>query len=199
MLQSPLLPKLTIALALSLWFAAPAVADMQSDLSGRLDRLEKDVARARSDVQVAQLYNRPPADVPAGDAGGYSGGGQDTAGLDVRVDRLENQMRTLNGQIEQMQFDIHRLDDQLRKFQQDVDFRFQDNGRGGAPAAGPARAGQRHSEGDDQSLPAAAAPVDQSAAAFGAPGPGTRSADAFDPSSRPQCAGRPAHHRHAAG
>ena len=104
----------------------------------------------------------------------------------------KNQMRTLNGQIEQMQFDIHRLDDQLRKFQQDVDFRFQDSGRGAAPPATPARAGQRHGEIDDQSLPAAAsAPVDRSAATFGAPGRGTRSADAFDPSADPDAPGAP--------
>ena len=32
----------------------------------------------------------------------------------------------MNGQIEQMQFDNRKLADELRKFQQDVDFRFQE-------------------------------------------------------------------------
>lgn len=191
MLHSPLLPKLTISLALMLWFAAPAAADMQADLSGRIDRLENDLAHARSEMQLAQLYNQPPANIPGGDSGSFNGAGQDTAGLDVRVDRLENQMRTLNGQIEQMQFDIQRLDDQLRKFQQDVDFRFQDSGHGGAPVRSPPPAGQRHSESDDQTLPASAAPADQSAAAFGAPGRGTKRDDAFDPSADPDAPGAP--------
>lgn len=186
MLQSRLFPKLSTALALAVCFAAPAAADTRSDLSGRLDRLEQDVAHAQSAMQVAQSYNRPPADVPES---GYGGGGPDAAGLDVRVDRLENQMRTLNGQIEQMQFDIHRLDDELRKFQQDVDFRFQDGGRGGAPAQAPARPAQHHSELEDQISPAA--PAEPSAPTFGAPGRGTKGADAFDPSSDPNAPGAP--------
>jgi tol-pal system protein YbgF len=190
MLQSAFLPKLTIALALMLWLAAPAAADTQTDLSGRIDRLEHDLAHARSDMQLAQLYNRPPGNIPGSDGDGYSGAGQDAAGLDVRVDRLENQMRTLNGQIEQMQFDLQRLDDQLRKFQQDVDFRFQDSGHG-APVRSPPPAGQRHSESDDQTVPASAASVEQSAAAFGASGRGTKRDDAFDPSADPDAPGAP--------
>ena len=190
MLHTSLLPKWTIALVLPLWFAAPAAADSPTGLSARLDRLEKAVARAQSAVQVAQLYNQPqyeqpPANVPGGENGGY--GGQDAAALDVRVDRLENEMRTLNGQIQQMQFDIHRLDDQLHKFQQDVDFRFQDIGHGGAPA----RAGQHHSENDVPTAPPSASPIDQSATTFGAPGPGTRSDDAFNPAANPNAPGAP--------
>ena len=44
----------------------------------------------------------------------------------VRVDRLENKLRSMTGQIEQLQFQNKRLEDALRKMQQDVDFRFQD-------------------------------------------------------------------------
>jgi tol-pal system protein YbgF len=51
---------------------------------------------------------------------------QDAAELLVRVNRLENQMRTLSGQLEQAQFENRRLQDQLKRFQEDVEFRFQD-------------------------------------------------------------------------
>jgi tol-pal system protein YbgF len=181
--------KLTIALAAAAMLcAAPAFAETRADLADRIGMLEKNAAQARTELQVAQAYNRPPADVPGG--GGY-GGGQDAAGLDVRVDRLENQMRTLNGQIEQMQFDIKRLDDELRKFQQDVDFRFQDNGHGAPPVAPPPRAGQRHSEITDPSVPAAANSVDSASAQYGAPGRGRRTSDAFDPSADPNAPGAP--------
>ena len=44
----------------------------------------------------------------------------------VRVNRLEGQVRQLSGQLEQAQFQNRRLEEQLRKFQQDVEFRFQE-------------------------------------------------------------------------
>ncbi|MDB5511621.1 MAG: tol-pal system protein YbgF, partial [Enterovirga sp.] len=66
---------------------------------------------------------------------------QDAADLVVRLNRLEGQMRQMSGQIEQLQFDNRQLKDQVRKFQEDVDFRFQERsgGRAAAPAAQPAR------------------------------------------------------------
>src|SRR5271157_5170198 len=86
---------------------------------------------AAAPVARAQNYDRPPADVP-----GYEQRGGDTSTM-LRVDRLENQVRSLNGQVEQLQFQIKRMEDQLRKFQLDVDQRLQDvSARGAArPAA----------------------------------------------------------------
>ena len=83
---------------------------------------------------LAQNYGAPPADVgpPGGGDEGYGQGQPDSSSLLVRIDRLETQMRQLNGQIEQLQFANHKLEDELKKFQEDVDFRFQDSGRGGA-------------------------------------------------------------------
>ncbi len=63
---------------------------------------------------------------------------QDSAELLVRVNRLEGQLRQMSGQIEQLQFENRRLQDQLLKFQKDVEFRFQDAAPGKAPAPGPA-------------------------------------------------------------
>lgn len=80
---------------------------------------------------------------------------QDAADLLVRTTRLENQLRQMSGQIEQLQFENRRLTEQLRKFQEDVDFRLNEKGGGrsgaaapGAPPAGGAPAQQRQRRGD---------------------------------------------------
>ncbi|MFJ5370238.1 tol-pal system protein YbgF [Bosea sp. CER48] len=79
---------------------------------------------------------------------------QDAADLLVRTTRLENQLRQMSGQIEQLQFENRRLSDQLRKFQEDVDFRLNEKGGGRsgatAPSAPPAggAAPQRQRRGD---------------------------------------------------
>lgn len=94
---------------------------------------------------------------------------QDAADLVVRTSRLENQLRQLSGQIEQLQFENRRLTEQLRKMQEDVDFRFSERG------------GQRNS----------AAPAPQ-APRPAAPPPGReRRGDAFDPAAQPGAAGGP--------
>lgn len=80
---------------------------------------------------------------------------QDAADLLVRTTRLENQLRQMSGQIEQLQFENRRLTEQLRKFQEDVDFRLNEKGGGrsgaatpSAPPAGGAPAPQRQRRGD---------------------------------------------------
>lgn len=76
---------------------------------------------------------------------------QDAAELTVRTNRLENQLRQLSGQIEQLQFENRRLTEQLRKFQEDVDFRLNEKAgaRPAAPASGAARPGQKRSDAFD--------------------------------------------------
>jgi tol-pal system protein YbgF len=92
------------------------------------------------------------------------------AELVVRVNRLENQVRQLSGQIEQLQFQNKRLEDQFAKYQQDVEYRFQELKGGAKPTAGvaptPAPAG-----------PAGAKPAKRS--------------DAFDPAAQPAAPGAP--------
>ncbi len=92
---------------------------------------------------------------------------QDAADLLVRTNRLENQLRQLSGQIEQLQFENRRLTEQLSKFQQDVDFRLNERGGARAPQSGPA------------AQPAPRQPAPQ------------RRGDAFDPSQQQGVAGAP--------
>ena len=47
-----------------------------------------------------------------------------------RINRLEGQMRTLTGQIEELEFRLRQLQDQLQRAQADSDFRFRELGGG---------------------------------------------------------------------
>jgi tol-pal system protein YbgF len=53
--------------------------------------------------------------------------------LIVRLEQLESQIRQLTGLIEELQFRNHQLEQQLRRMQEDVDFRLQEEGRRGPP------------------------------------------------------------------
>ena len=65
------------------------------------------------------------------------------ADVAVRLDRIENQMRQLNGRLDEMQFQVRRNDEALKRFQGDVDFRIQDleSGKGGGASPKPMRRG----------------------------------------------------------
>ncbi len=92
-------------------------------------------------------------------------GAQDAAELMLRIDRMENLIRQLNGQVEQVQNQNRRLEEQLKRFQSDTDFRFKE--LGGArpqPGAAPAPGGQP---------------------------PRQQRSDAFDPGANPQATGAP--------
>ena len=62
----------------------------------------------------------------------------------LRIERIETQMRTLNGQVEELTFQLRQLTEQIKRMQEDNEFRFQEleAGRGkkrtDAPAAAPA-------------------------------------------------------------
>ena len=55
------------------------------------------------------------------------------ADLSIRIDRLESQMRQQTGQFEEILFKLQRLEEQLRRMQDDNEFRFREleKGRGG--------------------------------------------------------------------
>ena len=136
------------------------------------------------DRQSVQLL-RPPANVP--EPLFEQAQGVDAGAAQLRIDRLENQMRGLTGQIEQMQFQIKRLEDQLRKFQQDVDFRFDElkpaKPAPKAPVAPAAPAAQRkRTELNENGYPVIVQTAPPAAA---------RRGDAFDPAQDPHAPGAP--------
>ena len=106
---------------------------------------------------------------------------QDAADLSVRLDQLENTIRQLTGTMEQLQFRNQQLEQQLKRMQDDSEYRFQQLGSKGAPAA-PGR----------QPMPPAA-PAQQQMA----PQPNTqpavpgRRSDVFDPTQNPNAPGTP--------
>jgi tol-pal system protein YbgF len=142
----------------------------------------------------AQSYGAPPANVgDDGGSGGYgsggygSGGGGDAAGLVVRIGQLEEQVRQLNGKVEQLQFANRQLEDRMQKFQQDIEFRFQELSHKGGKAL------PKRSELMDTPSPSvspAASVADQLPQAAGTPRSGTHD-DAFDPSRDPGAPGAP--------
>ena len=77
---------------------------------------------------VAQS-NLPPGSIP--DDSVDSG---DPAALVVRIDRLEDELRRANGQIEELQNQNLRLQEQFKRFREDVEFRLS----GAKPAGGVA-------------------------------------------------------------
>ncbi|MDP4003885.1 tol-pal system protein YbgF [Methylobacterium sp. NEAU K] len=108
---------------------------------------------------------------------GHPAAAQDASELVVRLGRIENQSRLMAGQIETLQYENRQLKEQLRKFQEDVEFRLNE-GKGGGRSAPSA-------------APAPAAP--SGAVNGGNPGagrPGKRG-DAFDPSQAPGAPGAP--------
>ena len=70
-------------------------------------------------------FNRqaPPADVPGGDP-------NQAAELVLRVNQLEQELRQASGRIEELENAEHRLETELQKFRQDVEFRFGDHSEG---------------------------------------------------------------------
>ena len=136
-------------------------------------------ARAQFDLfhrQTSQSSQpAPPGDVP-GDAGSDAGGAPEQV---LRINRLEEQLRQANGRIEELENAEHRLEDQLQKFRQDVEFRFGErSGQAQPPASTVAPAG----------VAAAAAPqavIEGSAAAK------PKKSDAFDPDAVPNAPGAP--------
>jgi len=152
--------------------------------AGRADPVAKPSQNAT--VEIAQAYGMPPANVGEGSD---SGGGD--AGLVVRVGQLEEQVRQLNGKIEQLQFANHQLEDQLKKFQEDVEFRFQELSRKGGVKL------PKHSEAETPAAPAPSATAD--IANTGTPPPAAATPhhespsrdDAFDPTKDPNAPGAP--------
>jgi tol-pal system protein YbgF len=107
-----------ILLGLAVPVAGSALAQDRST-SDRLDRLERDLNQVQR-----QLYrNEVPTSAPPGVA--PTGDGSSALNADIRMDQLEQQMRTLTGQLEEVQNGISEMKSRLDKQQQDDEQRFQ--------------------------------------------------------------------------
>src|SRR3984885_6792740 len=123
-------------------------------------------APAQAQFDIFHRQAPPPADIPDG-----AGDPNDAAGLVMRVNRLEEELRQANGRIEELQNAQQRLEALLQKFRQDVEFRLGDRS-GGAPP--------------DSDVAEAPLAPDQPAVA-----PRPRRSDAFDPNADPNAPGAP--------
>jgi tol-pal system protein YbgF len=125
----------------------------------------------RQPSQAAQMA--PPADIP----GAAGDDANEAAAMVVRINRLEEQLRQANGRIEELENAQRRLEGQVQKFRQDVEYRFGE--RSGEPPAPPAVV---------SGAPAAAAPpVVIEAPVTVRP----RKSDASDPNAEPNAPGAP--------
>ena len=124
-------------------------------------------APAQAQFNPFQRQPAPPADIPGGGAANPN----EAAELVVRVNQLEEALRQANGRIEELENAQHRLEAQLQKFRQDVEFRFGDRSAG-AP--------------QDSDVAEAPLAPDQPAAP-----PRPRRSDAFDPNADPNAPGAP--------
>ncbi len=113
-------------------------------------------------------FNRqaPPGEVPADP--------NQAAGLVLRINQLEEELRQANGRIEELENAEHRLETELQKFRQDVEFRFGDRSQGAPRQPDVAEAPQSPAE------PAAPASPQRQ-----------RKSDAFDPDADPNAPGAP--------
>lgn len=111
---------------------AQAGAISSESVLGRLERLEAEAARLSgalgSDGQP-RLILAQSGSLP----GSYAGQ------VEVRLSQLEAQLRDLTGRIEQVQYEVRQLSDQMQRNSQDVDFRLSalEGGSGGDGPTGP--------------------------------------------------------------
>ena len=123
----------------------------------------------------------------------------DESDVVVRIDQLQNQIRQLTGSVEQLQFRNQQLEQQMKRMQDDNEFRFQElSGKGGArpaqqaarpqPGAQPGAISQQpmNSAG---SLPPPQQQMQQQQVQQ--PQGGGGRGDAFDPSQSPNAPGAP--------
>jgi tol-pal system protein YbgF len=123
-------------------------------------------APAQAQFDLFHRQTTPPANIP-----GVAGDPDDASGLVVRINRLEEELRQVYGRIEELQNAQRRLEAQLQKFRQDVEYRFGDRSQGAPPESDIAEAPLAPDQPGVPSRP--------------------RRSDAFDPNADPNAPGAP--------
>ena len=117
----------------------PAVAQ-DAELLSQLERVRREL----SDLQAYVYSGKAPSREAIAGAGAQSGGSASTARLQVQIQNLEEQIRTMTGRIEEMEYKVNRMTERVEKLVADMDVRFQALESGQSPgAAGPAGGAQR--------------------------------------------------------
>ena len=126
--------------------AAPASAQSSEQLRpliDRMERLERDIRTLNIQVSRGDAAVPPPSGgtgVPTGTSGDYS-----FARLNVRMNALEDELRSMTGTIEGLNHQIRTLNERLDKLVGDVDYRLgaleKQAGRGGPAPAGDSKTG----------------------------------------------------------
>jgi tol-pal system protein YbgF len=114
-------------LALLALGAAGRAQQSDRDLQPLLDRLE----RIERDVNMLQRQVYRGGGAPVTGGRGVEPGGN-ALNLEIRVGRIEDQMRALTGQIEETTYKIDQLSQRLEKLQSDLEFRLSQIEQGGA-------------------------------------------------------------------
>src|SRR5712672_879283 len=132
--------------ALGLAAAAPLVPARGQDRSTmeRLDRVERDL-----NMLQRQVYRGGPAPMAGGDPGG-------AVNAEIRMDRMESQMRDLTGRVEEFMNQVERLRQRVDQVNGDVESRFSQAppSPGGYASAGPPPPRTRGAGPSSRELPA---------------------------------------------
>ena len=116
---------------------------------------------------------------------------QDASDVVVRLSQLEEQMRQMSGKIEELEFENRQLRDQLKRFQEDAEYRFQEGGKTGGLAATPRAPAPAAPAAPPRQIAMGAPPAALPAPAPPAPRGGNGRSDAFDPDAQPGAPGAP--------
>ena len=103
-----------LAVAAAVTVAAPAVRAQDVSTQERLDRLERDMTMLQRQVYRGTGGEAPP--------GAESGGGT-AVDVQVRMDRLEQQMRDLTGRVEDRSNQVQQLRQRVEQINSDIDVR----------------------------------------------------------------------------
>ena len=136
---SPALWRAGQCIAATLFLAAVLIGGTKSDAAAQ--SLEDRVKRMQQELQTLQRH------VYGGSSGSSSGGAAVEAGkpqmarMELRLKQMENEMRALTGQLEEVSFRINQVGQRLDSLVADVDRRLQALEQGGAQPLGDPLAG----------------------------------------------------------
>jgi tol-pal system protein YbgF len=167
--------------------ASVAPAWAQGDAGALLDRLER---MEREMLTLQRNVYRGDAPPPAAGAAAIMPPAA-AAGLQVRITELEQEIRGLTGQVEQIGFQVRQLGDRLDRLVTDIDFRLRSMEQGLAAASPPPLTQPAPGQQQQPTVRTLGQvrPQDVDAVRAGAPAPGAAIAPMRVPGAAPQIAG----------